>query len=379
MCFCSLGAIKDRRYQRYEELLVEDQDKNRLSRPSFDDTENGAEAGAGAGIGTEVDDVAKQIPTIVRKRSSKIFDRISFGGGQVEHEYTGMYGNDGKTVTKHSAPAPTPEERRSSLILSQSWGTILNTDAKEFTLPSPAAAGDIDTTSGSLSREKSRKLSKKEILTPRGDTIRAVTNSSQRNAARSQSIPTSRSDVEEKEKKENEKMDENNNEEIELSAIRRGTTDFAVNGSNDVGNQIIQIQAKVFQYPEDRLSDNDANMGVRSRRGSSGSPSPFMDPSTPRFNQSYYQRMNLNQPGQIQQIRRVGNNPDIGSGIIAQSHSLSRTNRTMEASVQSSGTEAPSQTFLLLSDDDFVSGRDDEDIYQGVPEESAAETSSAVQ
>eukprot|EP00486_Rosalina_sp_Unknown_P010168 CAMPEP_0201588558 /NCGR_PEP_ID=MMETSP0190_2-20130828/156490_1 /ASSEMBLY_ACC=CAM_ASM_000263 /TAXON_ID=37353 /ORGANISM="Rosalina sp." /LENGTH=98 /DNA_ID=CAMNT_0048040973 /DNA_START=365 /DNA_END=658 /DNA_ORIENTATION=+ len=98
-------------------------------------------------------------------------------------------------MTKDNVPAPTPEERRSSLILSHSWNTVLNNDAKLFTLPPPAASDSNPTTESSrtstspLSREKSRKLSRKDIMTPRGITKRAVTHSTQRNALKSRSDP----------------------------------------------------------------------------------------------------------------------------------------------------------------------------------------------
>eukprot|EP00483_Globobulimina_turgida_P013585 UN13610 len=93
-----------------------------------------------------------------------------------------------------------------------------------------------------------------------------------------------------------------------------------------------------------RLEEDGHN---RSRRASTpGSVSPF-NPSTPRFNASYYQRVNENVGGPY-------------------SRPISRRESLV------SSTDAASHTFLLLSDDDFMSKYDD--IYFEVPEESAADS-----
>lgn len=360
MCFFSFGALLDKRHQhvkQWRDKMRKNRDKKRKrhrngknkkdkneksnkskhkrSRKSFDETPD---------LDDENNDIVTGQIITIRKKSSKIYDRISFGGGLVEHEYTGMYGNDGKTVTKDNIPAPTPEDRRSSLILSHSWNTVLNNDAKLFLPPNASStntsdsAPNTESSNGStlspLSREKSRKLSKKDIATPRGDTQRAIIQSTQKNALKSRS---SRQD---------DKDDRNDrDDEIELSVSRKNT-----NNNNNYNNAI-------FIYPEDRESDSELNNNsyIYKRRGSSGSPgsqSPFRTPTTPKFNQDYYQRNNQN-------MVRVETN----RGIM------------IEHSVQSSATEAPSQTFLLLSDDDFASRKCDSDIYNDVPEVSANEYS----
>ena len=411
MCFCSFGAMYDKRQEHVQELQAalknkhnkrkkgkngrRDRKRRKKTRRSFDEDPT-------TNPHKESDDVAGKIVTI-RKKSSKGFNKTSFGQAIGDHEYTGMYGNDGKTVTKDGVPAPTPEERRTSLILAHSWNTVLNTDSKTFLLP-PAVPGtdsnNTPTTDGSnspsqLSREKSRKLQREDIHTPRGDTIKAISNSQARNsqnASQSNNNNDDNNNNNNNDKNNNEENNDENENEIEMSLStrdRRNTPDLAeehkmINGSsgNNSLNDLLSGDDKArkshskiqtnFRYPlDDRLSDSEYRDNTAGPPNGSGgrisaSPSPFV-PSTPKFNASYYRIAN-----QRQQIQKLNNNMDNNNNNNnnnnVQSHSLSKTLKMIEPSVQSSGTEAPSQTFLLLSDDDFASRRDDDDIYNEVPE-----------
>eukprot|EP01084_Bolivina_argentea_P312521 541063_1 len=342
MCFFSFGALYDHRNEYYKQLRAQlnkrkQQDKNnindykpsrRLSRKSFDETEtNGTNT-----KNSDRDEIGQMVG--FRKRSSKLYDKTSFGGLTSEHEYTGMYGNDGKTVTK---------DEMSELLLAKSWNTL----AKKPLFPDQPGLKtktSIENKSESSSnelfpREKSRKLEVSDIDTPRGRTARIVAKMHQKNI---------------KDKDVELSLNDSKNDDDQRIERRR--------------SQKITIQTNVnsvYSFPQTIILDGDDTLNK------SQSPSPFI-PTTPKFNAKYYQKVNQGQ-NQRQIIRGTSNNPNVNANDNIHSHSYSRPRLLSRPESVQSSTDAASQTFLLLSDDDFISRHDENDIYHEVPEESPAD------
>jgi len=409
LCFCSLGAIWDRLHHNLDAMdrLHPHSSHRRKANVKLNQSKTSYHSLDNLLPSSEKKDVTGQLVTVANHSAARKWHRPSVGGAphiRGGHDYARVLGADVRTASKDygTAPPTTPDEWRASQALSQSWKTIagLSMGTASSSTPSPLQHHALHRKVYQCENEQqpmivSREQSHESKTTP----VSARSAPKMSLADRSSEYepePEIDVDVEMSVSRKHVDGGQSPPDIAAIDASNKNDDALLMENTSGAGytlNSCIPVYSVLdimdqkqpstlrstvtrtlpLQYTQNTSIPSNGQTQSRTltfdpseesekkgSQASTASPAPQMTPvftGTGPF--AHPPRHTANQR---QNIRRA---PPTNNGVFVREQSAVSVASSMN---ELSATDAQSQTFMLLSDDDFLSRRDSDDIYNAVPE-----------